>query len=213
MDKILRLPSAELTIDYSKKMAIVSFIGDIKFGDYKEVLLSAAELVRSQGVQNIIMDRTRIEKLDAECRVWVKSEYLKVHIKPLIPKLNKVAVVDSASIVGQLYGKAIYKSLSIIYPSLTFKFFSKLDKAISWFEPQSVGEKVGVLAKKEPVVVGDRTIRKRPVQKTESKTISSKQGINEKRTSSVNSKASNNASEKTKSSLFDKIFNALFPKY
>ena len=216
MDKILQLPSTELTIDYSRKMAIVGFIGDINFEDYKETLLSAAELVRSQGVENIIMDRTRIEKLDAECRVWVKNEYLKVHIKPLIPKLNKVAVVDSTSIVGQLYGKAIYKSLSIVYPSLTFKFFSKMDKAIGWFSPSEAHTgKAANQAKniKEPVIVGERvlsnrkTVRKSVSSAAEKRTISStREGQNRAKTET------NNKVEKSKTSLFDKIFNALFSK-
>lgn len=218
MDKILQLPSTELTIDYSRKMAIVSFIGDIQFEDYKEALLSAAELVRSQGVANIIMDRTRIEKLDAECRVWVKNEYLKVHIKPLIPKLNRVAVVDSTSIVGQLYGAAIYKTLSIVYPSLTFKFFSKTEKAIQWLSPQNVkgAELVGQenSVNKEPSVVGDRAINNRkPVQNTVAKT--SKRGIisQAERNSSKAALKAEDKSDKVKSSLFEKVFNALFPKF
>ncbi|MEL6558024.1 MAG: hypothetical protein AAFQ94_07560 [Bacteroidota bacterium] len=218
MDKILRLPSTELTIDYSRKMAKISFIGDIRFDDYKEALLSAAELVRSQGVENIIMDRTRIEKLDAECRVWVKNEYLKVHIKPLIPKLNKVAVVDSASIVGQIYGKAIYKTLSLVYPSLTFKFFSKLDKAINWFEPGMVTERKLVTQEKKvnngSLVVGDRVhSNRKPVQTPGSE-------VNKRNIIAANEKKSQKAvvaekqiSEKAKTSLFDKIFNALFPKF
>lgn len=218
MDKILQLPSTELTIDYSRKMAIVSFIGDIRFDDYKEALLSAAELVRSQGVENIIMDRTKIEKLDAECRVWVKNEYLKIHIKPLIPKLNKVAVVDSTSIVGQIYGKAIYKTLSIVYPSLTFKFFSKMDKAINWFEPSVVTERKLVTQEKkvnnEPLVVGDRVhSNRKPVQMPGTK--ASKREIivkNEVRTYKSDT-SDQNASGKAKTSLFDKIFNVLFPKF
>ena len=218
MDKILQLPSTELTIDYSRKMAKIAFIGDIRFDDYKEVLLSAAELVRSQGVENIIMDRTQIEKLDAECRVWVKNEYLKVHIKPLIPKLNKVAVVDSASIVGQIYGKAIYKTLSIVYPSLTFKFFSKLDKAINWFEPGIVTERKLVTQEKivnnGSLVVGDRDhSNSKPVQNPGSEV--SKRNIiaaSEKKSRKA-VVAEKQISEKAKTSLFDKIFNALFPKF
>ncbi len=218
MDKILQLPSTELTIDYSRKMAIVSFIGDIRFEDYKEALLSAAELVRSQGVQNIIMDRSQIEKLDAECRVWVKNEYLKIHIKPLIPKLNKVAVVDSTSIVGQLYGKAIYKSLSLVYPSLTFKFFSKIDRAISWFEPSKVAEKSRLrqnkIVNKEPAVVGDRAVNyRKPVRKSATKTSKREIiGKIEKGTQRPLNKAAG-AEEKSKGSLFEKVFNALFPKF
>lgn len=133
MKYIVKNKCAHLSVDYDRSLLVCAFFGDVQFDEYTEVLLAAAEEVRSNGVSNVLMDRSKIEKIDGQCRLWVKNEYLKTHIKPLVPKLNKVAAVNSASIVGKVYGKAIYQMLSIIYPSLTFKFFPSIDKAMAWF--------------------------------------------------------------------------------
>ena len=133
MKYVLKNESAHLSVDYDRGMLICAFFGDVQFDNYKEVLLAAAEEVRSNGVRNIIMDRSKVEKIDGQCRIWVKTVYLKTHISPLVPKLHKVAAVNSVSIIGQVYGKAIYQTLSFIYPTLTFKFFSNLEKAMKWF--------------------------------------------------------------------------------
>lgn len=139
MKYVLKNESAHLSVDYDRALLVCAFFGDVKFEDYQSVLLAAAEEVRSNGVRNVIMDRSKIEKIDAQCRIWVKNEYLKNHIKPLVPKINKVAAVNSVSIIGHVYGKAIYQTLSFIYPSLTFKFFSSLDKASAWFREEDKG--------------------------------------------------------------------------
>ena len=204
MDQILRLPSMELTVDYNRKLLKVSFIGDVKFPEYKQTLLEAAEQVRSHGVEQVILDRTKIEKVDAECRVWAKNEYVKVHIKPLIPKLTKVAVVDTKSIVGQLYGKAIYQTLSIIYPSLTFKFFGKLENAIKWLQPTSSREALPAGIKDRPA----QESRKKVTHKTNNSKSpqSTVVGTVEDATSK------GEAVEKAQASLFEKFLNALFSR-
>ncbi|MGB3464860.1 MAG: hypothetical protein WBA74_06310, partial [Cyclobacteriaceae bacterium] len=199
--------STELSVDDNKKLVIVKFIGDIRFDDYKEVLLAAADQVATRGIENIILDRTQIEKLDAECRVWVKNEYLRVHIKPLIPSLDKVAVVDAKSIVGQLYGKAIYNSLSWIYPSLSFRFFSKVEKAMAWLEPEmkvsySASQQRDVI--KEPMVVGYRASQNK---KPKMRTASDNRGMQMHHDDiSLNRK-------KDHTGLFEKLFNKIFPRF
>jgi hypothetical protein len=130
----LKLPTSTLKVDIANKTLMCSFVGDIQLSDYKGVLLAAVDQVAEHGITNIMMNRLDLKELPPECRIWVKSEYLKNHIKPHIPNLNKVAVVESKSILGALYGKAIYQMLSFIYPSLSFRFFDNVDEALSWFQ-------------------------------------------------------------------------------
>lgn len=134
MKTILKNSSGHLSVDYDRAMLICAFVGDVQFDDYTALLLASAEEVRTNGVRNVIMDRTQIEKIEGECRVWVKNVYLKTHIKPLVPKLHKVAAVNSASIIGMIYGKAIYQTFSLIYPTMQFKFFPSIQKALAWFK-------------------------------------------------------------------------------
>lgn len=130
----LKLSTSTLKVDIENKTLMCTFIGDIQFSDYKGVLLAAVDQVAQHGIVNIMMNRLELKELPAECRIWVKNEYLKKHIKPHIPNLNKVAVVESKSMLGALYGKAIYQMLSFIYPSLSFRFFDNVDEGLSWFQ-------------------------------------------------------------------------------
>lgn len=208
MNQILCLPSAELTADFDRSILHVTFIGDVKFPEYKKVLLEAAELVRSKGVQKVLMDRRQINKVDAECRVWAKNEYVKVHIKPLIPKLTKVAVVDSKSIVGQLYGKAIYQTFSLIYPTLAFKFFGHMESASKWLDPAVAMEAPNAIAVKDrPAQQARKRKKQTPLQTSEQSTGEIMEVVNEE------AAATRQVDEKTKASVFEKIFNALFPKF
>jgi hypothetical protein len=132
--EILRLSTSTLKVDIENKTLMCTFIGDIQFSDYKGVLLAAVDQVAQHGIVNIMMNRLELKELPAECRIWVKNEYLKKHIKKHIPNLNKVAVVESKSMLGALYGKAIYQMLSFIYPALSFRFFDNVDEGLAWFQ-------------------------------------------------------------------------------
>lgn len=184
MNIVLENGSGRLSVDYNRAMLVCAFIGNVRFEDYTALLLHAAEEVRSNGVRNVIMDRTQIEKIDGECRVWVKNVYLKTHIKPLVPKLNKVAAVNSASIVGMIYGKAIYQTFSLIYPSMEFKFFPSMEKALAWFRE---AEEKGTLMVEDVLA------------------MDAEGGSQEL----VEAEAGN---EQMKKGLFNKLFDALFSK-
>lgn len=185
MNIVLENGSGRLSVDYNRAMLICAFIGNVRFEDYTALLLHAAEEVRSKGVRNVIMDRTQIEKIDGECRVWVKNVYLKTHIKPLVPKLNKVAAVNSASIVGMIYGKAIYQTFSLIYPTMEFKFFPSMEKALAWFRE---AEEKGTLMV-EDVLAMD-------AEKSSPELV----------------EADAEGREQMKKGLFNKLFDALFSK-
>jgi hypothetical protein len=130
----LTLPTSTLKVDVENKTLMCTFVGDIKLADYKAVLLAAVDQVAEHGISNIMMNRLELKELPPECRIFVKNEYLKKHIKPHIPNLNKVAIVESKSMLGALYGKAIYQMLSLIYPALSFKFFDNVDEGLAWFQ-------------------------------------------------------------------------------
>ncbi len=185
MKTILENNSGHLSVDYEKGMLICAFVGDVQFDDYKALLLTSAEEVRSNGVRNIIMDRSQIERIDGQCRVWVKSIYLKTHIKPLVPKLNKVAAVNSASIVGMIYGKAIYQTFSLFYPTMEFKFFPSMEKAMKWFRES---EEKGTLMVEDVLAMDAENSSPELVE------------------------ADATGNEQIKKGLFNKLFDALFSK-
>jgi len=211
MKTILKLPTTSISVDFKNKLAVGILIGDVTFQDYKEMLLAGAELARIGKIDSIIMDRREVNKLDAECRVWVKTEYLKHHVKPLIPKMRKVAVIQSKSILGQIYGQTIYKTLALFYPNLTFKSFAEIDEAKEWITPI---EPKGNMVAEDFINEGNTTIDKENEalvasysQKNEalmSRSSIIQQSIEKER---VLKKA---AEQKQSNSFFDKVFNALF---
>lgn len=132
MEKILDRPTTKLFVDYKRKVVLGHMTGDILFEDYKEMLLGGAELATNDVINCIILDRRNILKQDAECRIWVKNYYLKEHVKPIVHKIRRVAIVESKSMVGQIYGRTIFATLSMIYPNLKMKSFSDIKKAREW---------------------------------------------------------------------------------
>jgi hypothetical protein len=133
MKRILTSNSATIDLDIASSIVMVSFKGKVQFDQYKDALMRTVELVTEHTIENIMMNRLEIGELDPECRIWVKNEYLKVHIKPCIPNIKKVAVVEAKSIIGAFYGKALYSALSMIYPNLTFRYCDSISQAMGWF--------------------------------------------------------------------------------
>ncbi len=212
MKTVLDLPTGKIDLDVNKKMAIATFNGDVSFEDYKRTLLGGAELARRGTVDSVIMDRRDISKLDAECRLWVKNEYLKVHVKPLIPKMRKVAVIQSKTILGQVYGQTIYKTLSMFYPNLTFKSFTDLKDAVEWICPTEITGNMVV----EDFIQAKEKLKKKSVDiSPESQEIKpiiiSKKPIIQENKQNENVLEVAGAKGKQSSSFFDKVFHALFP--
>ncbi len=134
MERILTSSTASVDLEKESSIVIVSFRGKVKFDEYKEALMKAVDLVGEYRLENVMMNRLEIGELAPECRLWVKNEYLKVHIKPHIPDIHKVAVIESTSIVGAFYGRALYSALSLIYPNLTFKYYDTVAEGLAWFK-------------------------------------------------------------------------------
>ena len=139
MKTLLKLPTTRLHVNYYEKTAIGVFKGDISFEDYQSILLSIAELAGNDLIENVIIDRRQIHSLDTQSRLWVKNYFIKEYAKPVAHKVKKVAVIQSQSIVGQLYGKTIYTTLRLVYPNLKIKYFKTLGAAEQWINEGQPG--------------------------------------------------------------------------
>lgn len=135
MDRILALNTATLTVDFSDKFLLITWHGVVDFEEYKSVLTKAVEITDVHGIQHVVINRLDLKELNTECRVWMKNYFLKKLVKPIIPKLSKVATIESRSAIGQIYSKTISKTVSLVYPNLTFKSFSSESDAHHWITP------------------------------------------------------------------------------
>lgn len=135
MDRILALNTATLAVDFSEKFLLITWHGVVDFEEYKRVLTKAVEITEVHGIQNVVINRLNLKELNTECRVWMKNYFLKKLVKPVIPFLSKVATIESRSAIGQIYSNTISKTVSLVYPNLTFKSFASEVEAYQWITP------------------------------------------------------------------------------
>lgn len=138
MDRILNLNTATLSVDFSERFLLITWHGVVDFEEYKAVLTKAVDITDVHGIQNVVINRLDLKELNTECRVWMKNYFLKNLVKPIIPKLSKVATIESRSAIGQIYSKTISKTVSLVYPNLTFKSYASEADAHNWIAPQPV---------------------------------------------------------------------------
>ena len=160
MDRILSLNTATLAVDFSQKFLLITWHGKVNFDDYKSVLIQATEITKVHGIQHVVINRLDLQELSTECRVWMKNHFLKKLVKPIIPMLSKVATIEAKSAIGQIYSNTISKTVSLVYPNLTFKSFSSESDAYKWINPKQ-SELVP-----EPVLVGRSRKAKAPVEES-----------------------------------------------
>ena len=201
MKNILSRTTTNLSADFDRKIIVGRMTGDIMLDDYKAMLLGGARLASMGKADHIVIDRREVMKQDTECRLWVKDYYFKTHIKPLVPHIKKVAIVESQSIVGRIYGKTIFASLRMIYPHLKIKSFDNLDEAYEWIvrrEEHTVA--VEDLIKDEKSFFEDIVSKESEIVEDEKKnqlvTVDSSEAV---------------ASQSSESSLINKLFRYFFP--
>ncbi len=133
MDVIVEQKTATLSVDFQSGFLLITWHGRVDFEEYKNVLTKARDIADVHGVRNVIINRLDLQELNTECRVWMKNHFLKEMVRPLIPKLSKVATIESRSAIGQIYSKTISKTVSLVYPNLSFKSFGSEIEAYKWF--------------------------------------------------------------------------------
>jgi len=218
MEKVLQQPTSEVEVDFDDRAVFVRFIGEVTLEDYKSALLKAADMVRDHDVQNVLMNRLEIGKIPTEGRIWVKNVYLKKIIKPLVRKLNKVAIVESQSVAAQLYGKALYTSFQLIYPTLTVKAFKRLEDAKQWLTAHSESTKQ-VKKEKQPETTKQRK-KAIPVAEDTAPLYTEEtytdEPIDENNLEAVNNEIksigtdNNQENEAKRSRFFDRLVNTIF---
>lgn len=140
MKTLLSLDSGDLVISDNDNSQRINWSENVTFDDYKQLLLLAAKTAE-EGYINVIIDRSDLGELPAECRVWMKNEYLKEYASKVIPTLRKVAIIQSKSILGQIYFSTISKAVPLKYPNLAFKSFNDEKNALEWI---SEGQKLNL---------------------------------------------------------------------
>ena len=133
MDVIVEQNTATLSVDFQSGFLLITWHGRVDFEEYRNVLEKAKDIAEIHQIKNVIINRLDLQELNTECRVWMKNHFLKEMVRPLIPKLSKVATIESRSAIGQIYSKTISKTVSLVYPNLSFRSFGSEIEAYKWF--------------------------------------------------------------------------------
>ena len=201
MKLLIDRPTTQLYYDANQRVVMGKMIGDIKLVDYQKMLLTGAKLAKAGKVDKIIVDRREITRQDSQCRLWVKNYYIREHVKPLVPSIKKVAIIDAKSAVGRWYGKTILSTLSLFYPNLRMKSFEELESAKEWMT-QNGSDSVLI---EEETIQEEKFIQYTPIRKAESETEQVTVEPTPIYTNEVNQ------SSKT-ASLLNRLFSYFFPE-
>ena len=126
------LGTATIFTDDSCKLLEIQWRGKVDFDDYKKTMLEAGRLVDEENYCHAIINRLNLGEVSPDSAVWLKKEFVKVHLKPIINKLKKVATVESKSSFSRFYSNSLTLATKVVYPSLSIKSFGTKEEALSW---------------------------------------------------------------------------------
>ncbi|MEM9337986.1 MAG: hypothetical protein AAGA66_04605 [Bacteroidota bacterium] len=124
--------TSTIYVDKSRKFLEIRWLGRVDFDDYKQTMLEAGRLVGEEGFQNAIINRLELEEISPDAAVWLKKEFVKVHLRPIVNTLKKVATVESKSAFSRFYSNSLTLAIKVVYPSLSIKSFSSKEEAFTW---------------------------------------------------------------------------------
>ncbi len=118
-------------VDPDQDLLEIKWQGKVDFNDYKKVMMAARDLV-GEGYGNAIINRLELEEINPDSALWLKKEFIKVHLKPVIHNLKKVATIESKSAFSRFYSNSLTLAAKVIYPSLSIKSFATKEEAMNW---------------------------------------------------------------------------------
>ncbi|MEQ9405164.1 MAG: STAS/SEC14 domain-containing protein [Cyclobacteriaceae bacterium] len=124
-------PTANIYLDKDAKLLEIEWLGKVGSHDYQKTMMEARNLV-GDGYSQVIINRMRLEEINPDSALWLKKEFIKVHLKPVIHNLKKVATVESKSAFSRFYSNSLTLAVKVIYPSLSIKSFPSKDDALEW---------------------------------------------------------------------------------
>ena len=126
------LNTAIIYVDPKIKLLEIEWLGKVDPEEYKSTMLEAARLVGEERYGHAIINRLKLDEVSPDSALWLKKEYVKVHLKPIINKLKKVATVESKSAFSRFYSNSLTLATKVVYPSLSIKSFGYKEEALEW---------------------------------------------------------------------------------
>ncbi len=124
--------TSNIVIDEERKFLEIRWKGKVDYDDYKKTMLEAGRLVEEENFSQAIINRLELDEISPESALWLKKEFVKVHLKPIINKLKKVATVESKSAFSRFYSNSLTLAIKVVYPGLSIKSFSSKEEAFGW---------------------------------------------------------------------------------
>ena len=118
-------------IDKVNNISKVAWKGKVDLDTAKNLLTVGGDSVEFDGFTKLLIDRSLLTEFDTEARVWIKNLY-KTRAKKLAHKVEKMAIVNANSKMGNIFSNMMTSAISLIVPNLKLKIFDTIDEAEKW---------------------------------------------------------------------------------
>lgn len=125
--------------------------GTVGLASMQKIMRMATEIAKKHENVHWLVDRRALEGYDAECRIWIKNDFVKKDGKDMILKIDKIAVLESESPMATIASNVLAEAIKNVNPSIESKTFDYAQPASNWL--------AGIVAQ-EPVVEKKKGLRK-----------------------------------------------------
>lgn len=116
--------------------------GTVGLASMQKVMQMATEIAENFDNVHWLVDRRALEGYSPECRIWIKNDFVQKDGKEMLVKIDKIAVLESASPMATLSSNILAETIKKVNPSIESKAFDYVQPASNWL--------AGIVA--EPVV-------------------------------------------------------------
>jgi len=124
-DAIFQFDKGNVTFQFSWR-------GTVGLTSMQKIMRMATEIAKEYQNVHWLVDRRSLEGYSAECRIWIKNDFITKEGKDMLVKVDKIAVLESESPIATLSSNILAEAIKKANPSIESKFFDYTQPASNW---------------------------------------------------------------------------------
>ncbi|UXX77778.1 hypothetical protein N7E81_10390 [Reichenbachiella carrageenanivorans] len=123
--------------------------GIVELTSMQQVMRMATEIAKEHENVHWLVDRRTLEGYTPECRIWIKNDFVTKEGKEMIMKIDKIAVLESESVMAAISSNILAEAIKKVNPSIESETFDFALPASNWLagivpEPEAPKKKSGL---------------------------------------------------------------------
>lgn len=106
--------------------------GTVGLPSMQKIMRMASEIAESFKTVHWLVDRRALEGYDAECRIWIKNDFVNKEGTEMLKKIDKIAVLESESPMATISSNVLAEAIKKVNPSIESKVFDYAQPASNW---------------------------------------------------------------------------------